>query len=345
MPITDYLELNIAGECFSVYPRHVRLSEKLFHIYPLRGGKGLRSGLKWLHFSRMDGLFLRKRNKDVLLEYGTTDDALAGFLERCSVKSYAVCFFYPSKKRSSDRIYGYALNTSGEPVAYIKIARNLDWGSLQRECGAIGKLDSLGTLPFRYPRCLGCEPFSENSGVAVFSMLPETAKPLAFYEGIWEREIRQIRDSFAMSCRVVPYKDLANELWVREFNKKISSASAFYKAFMETLNEGVEVSWIHGDFVGHNFRKSDGSIWLFDWEEMTESGPVLADEIGFFLCVRRYELGWSLKHVVSEFKRKYLDTPSRVAAIQAIAFLYGRNTCDISMEHAMVEQWGGRQVG
>ena len=338
MATVDYLELNIADECFAVYPRNMRLSEKLFRIYPLRGGICLRRGLKWLHFSRMDDFFLRKRNRAVLLEYGTTDAALIGFIERYFKKPHTVCFFYPSKKRSSDRIYGYALNTFGEPVAYIKIARNLDWGALQHECVAVGKLDSLGTLPFRYPRCLGYEPFTGDSGVAVFSMLPETATPLVFYQGMWEKEIRRIRDSFAISRKVVSYKDLADERWVCDFKKKISPASAFDKAFTETLNEGVEVSWIHGDFAGHNFRKSEGTIWLFDWEEMTEHGPILTDEICFFLCVRRYELGWSLKRVLSEFKRKYLDTPFQTAAIQAIAFLCGRS---ISMGNEMVEQWSG----
>ena len=338
---SDYLELKIAGECFAVYPRHVRLSEKLFCVYPLRGGIHLRRLLKWLHFSGADRYFLQRRNLDVLLEYGMTDAAFAEYLEGGGIKPYAVCFFYPSKKRSSERIYGYALNAAGEPMLYLKIARNLDWGALQRECIAVRKLDSVGVLPFRYPRCLRCDFFSKDSGVAIFSMLPETAKPLFFYEELWEQEIRSLRNSFMFCQRMVSYKELAHELWVCNFKRKISPKSTFHIAFLESVKNGVEVSWVHGDFAGHNFRKSGETIWLFDWEEMTESGPILVDEICFFLCIRRFELGWSMKRVWGEFNQKYLATPHRKAAIQALAFLYGQG---ITMGYEMIQQWEGMSL-
>jgi hypothetical protein len=212
----------------------------------------------------------------------------------------------------------------------------MDWTALQRECAAIGKLDSLGTLPFQYPKCLGDEAFSGKSGGAVFSLLPEDAKPLTFDEGTWEQKIKSIHDSFATSRRVVSYKDIANELWVCDFKKKISPASAFYKAFMETMDKGIEVSWIHGDFSGHNLRTASGAIWIMDWEEMTELGPTLTDEVCYNLSGFHYTFGWSMRRVWTTFKQKYLDAPSRVTAIQAIAFLYGRG---ISMGKEIVECW------
>ena len=66
-------------------------------------------------------------------------------------------------------------------------------------------------------------------------------------------------------------------------------------------------------------------IGVFDWEEITENGPMLTDEIGFYLWFHRYHLSWSLDCVWNDFKNKYLETSFKNAAIQAIAFLYGRN--------------------
>lgn len=330
----DYRKLMIGGECFAVYPVNATICSDLFRTYPLRGGRIVRQALRWSHFLHCDYLFLRRHLEFPLGAYGITQNTLEQLMERAGLRSQTFCFFYPSPVRSRDRIYCYALDRVGNIIAYIKICRGIDRMALKREYSAVKLLDRMNGLMFRYPRCVVHQMLSDVCDGAVFEVLPSDAEALQFSERIWDEEIGAIARSFRSDRRILSRDEMKDEPWFEAFVERGKTWKNFYYEFMDGLDSGIEVSRIHGDFAGHNFRRASGRIWVLDWEEMTEKGPVLADEVCFFLSTRRFDLGWSMEKVGSAFRRLYLETPFRTTAIQAVAYLYGRK---ISMGREIIE--------
>ncbi|NLE06779.1 MAG: hypothetical protein GX638_18535 [Crenarchaeota archaeon] len=112
----------------------------------------------------------------------------------------------------------------------------------------------------------------------------------------------------------------------------------FHADVLAALDSPVSVVRTHGDFLGHNFRRAGDEIWVFDWEEYTDCGPFLVDEIGFFLCVYRYGLNKSVQEVNQLFIENYLRKGGDKCrdAVLALAFLFGAN---IAMAQDIVSLW------
>jgi len=340
----DYLQLNLFNEAFAAYPKGLRLSKDIWKCYPLRGRGRLRRLLRVLNHTCAD-LFLLNSSGMPLIQYGVDGDKFCVWLDGVLRKPYSLCFFWPSPARSTGRLYAYAVDPSGgELLAYLKIAV-----SEQERKALIGEVKSCNLLQnspvrsFCFPRCWAYEAVCESCAVAVFEPLPLDAGQVMFGIDSWNKRIGTCQSEISKGISTVPVLDLVDERWYHQFLTRSDQYASFTKAVMDTFHKGVDVCRTHGDFACHNFRESTNKLWIIDWEEYTERGPCLADEICFFLCVRRYELGWAMDKVYESFKQAYFlrgETVQR-QAIQALAFLFGLK---ISMGHEMVDCWN-RQHG
>jgi hypothetical protein len=320
------MRLRLFAEDFAAYPACFRLSNTVWDSYPMRGGNGLRRLLRLMNHSRTDTLLLR-RSAMPLGWYGIDAESFRRWLDGVIGQPYRLCFFWPSPKRSADRFYAYAVHASGDAVVgYLKFALSDEEGeALQRERRGLAMLEGRGVRTFLYPRCLAQMDLGGGRGVMAFEPLPPDAHVPKFVTNSWDGQISACQRSFATPIVRVPYARIVDERWFRRFQARADPGGAFTKAVLASMRDGIDVCLTHGDFACHNILTSAKCFWIVDWEECTELGPCLADEICFFLCVRRYEMGWSMRRVVAAFRAAYLDRGEPLASrsLQAIAFLFG----------------------
>ncbi|MDD2599382.1 MAG: hypothetical protein PHO37_09170 [Kiritimatiellae bacterium] len=334
-----YLQLNLFNQAFAAYPKGLRLSGDIWQNYPLRGGRRLRFLLRTLNYSCADR-FLLCTSEIPLKRYGFDTESFFAWITEVLHEPCCLCFFWPSPKRSTGRFYAYAVEPSGNQiVAYIKFAiSNNDSEALYREINASKELNEKGTKCFRIPKCLAHTSINNKCLVAVFEPLPPNSKKIKFTLDSWVKVIGLCKNEFSNEIHTVDIAKLGNERWYNSFVERSDVCSPFVTAVKKTFKSGVDVCRTHGDFACHNFMSVKESLWIFDWEEFTEHGPCLADEICFFLCVRRFEMGWPMEKVFYSFICSYLEKGDVVwrRALQALAFLFGLK---ISMGKEMVDYW------
>jgi len=265
---------------------------------------------------------------------------LSTWIEKTVQKKVHLCFFWPSPIRSVSRFYAFAVDLEGLKIcAYLKIAMSeMECEMLSREVNANRRMQEVTCSCFAIPQCLACRRFGLNRSVAIFEPLPSDATSIKFDENSWNSEVLNAKNCFAGDLVRLPPSELHNERWYNIIMSQLAPSTDFARQVLRSFSYGVDVCRTHGDFACHNFRRARKKLWIIDWEEYTEKGPCFADEICFFLCVRRFHLKWRLRKVFSAFSRCYLegDEVRRRRAVQALAFLYGLR---ISLGKEIVDHW------
>ncbi len=335
----SYLKLSLLKDLFVAYPSGFRFSTNIWNCCPLRGGQRLKRVLSVLNHCGADTFFFQTSEMP-LNQYGVDGERFAAWLDEVINQPYCLCFFWPSPNRSIGRFYAYAVNSFGDRiVAYIKFAiADDDIEALHREINASEELKKMSTVCFRVPKCLAHTNIGHGCLAAVFEPLPPDSNRPQFGLESWHNLIGPCKNHFSNDIHSIAVSEVENERWYNRFIMRSDACSPFTKVVLRTFDSGIDVCRTHGDFACHNFRITQETLWIFDWEEFTECGPCLADEVCFFLCVRRFELGWPMEKVFQSFNSFYLQKGGIVfrQAIQSVAFLFGLK---ISMGKEMVDYW------
>lgn len=169
------LELNVFGEKWVSYPIRMRFPKFFYKAYPHRGRGYVAKALYWLNYLHLDAFCLRRAN------------GLDGLED--------VALFWPSKKRSTGRGYGYRVK-DGKVVEYLKFATTDDEKHrLMKEAENVKIVRSIPNRCFEVPRFIGIE---ERDGelFARYEALPSDACGL-IYSNEWMARVEQARKQIA----------------------------------------------------------------------------------------------------------------------------------------------------
>ena len=105
---------------------------------------------------------------------------------------------------------------------------------------------------------------------------------------------------------------------------------------------GLPVRRVHGDLGPHNIIEMADQLRIIDWEESSENGPILTDEIGYYICVTAKSMRRRPKEVLRKFGQLYLLGASheRVRDVMAaLAFRRTVATSDTSDTDVYIMHW------
>ena len=241
-----YNTFSFGGELWVAYPAGLRFPAAFAQCYPFRGRGIVSKVLYSLNRLHIDKVLLRETEMVPFVK------DIAG--------AEGVAFFWPSRKRSSGRFYGYRVK-GNRLYEYWKIGTSdLERIALRREAENVEVACRISGGTFEVPRLLGVK--DENGmTVARYQPLPEDAKSLPL-TAKWMDRVMKARD-------------------------------AIYSA-----------GYQHGDFGWHNLKISGDSLWILDWEEMSDKLPPLTDEISFESMLDYYNLGKPLNEVWKKIEQK-----------------------------------------
>lgn len=148
-----FLELKVRGERWLAYPCGMRFPRSFRSNYPFRG-RGIVA--KILYVTNRVGVdkVLLPTMKDDLLEGMNIDD---------------VAYFWPSRKRSTSRFYGYRVD-GASIMEYLKFGQSdAEKRTLRREAENVSKALAIPNRDFEVPQCVGME---DKSGCFVVRYEP-----------------------------------------------------------------------------------------------------------------------------------------------------------------------------
>lgn len=152
-----FLELRVRGERWLAYPCGMRFPRSFRRNYPFRGRGIVAKILYAINRVGADRLFL-PTVKDDLLEGMNIDD---------------VAYFWPSRKRSVSRFYGYRVD-GASIMEYLKFGQSdAEKRTLQREAENVFKALTIPNRDFEVPQCVGMED-KPGCFVVRYEPLPET---------------------------------------------------------------------------------------------------------------------------------------------------------------------------
>ena len=189
------------------------------------------------------------------------------------------------------------------------------------ELEARAALGGVTEIPFVLPRIHRCG-YSHGVHFLVMEALPRTARPL----GIGARAVRwQFLAALSLGPR---FESRIEQLpWWHDFLANSGEVPELRTELVERSCDRVEVSWAHGDFQRPNIYLDGETRWLVDWEDYTEFGPTLLDEVRFFLGDRARALAKQprlvLRRTASHFGADR-DERSRLQLALALAYLCSR---------------------
>jgi len=138
--------------------------------------------------------------------------------------------------------------------------------------------------------------------------------------------------------RTMSHHDAQQQDWWRRYLARIDQNSSFHRELQRLLKDPLAVCRIHGDLSPHNMMVAGDQVWLFDWEEYSDSAPCRTDEIRFELALRMKQILTNPRQHARAFTEQYgqnRDLRWRDAML-ALAFLHGARVVEAT---ALIEHW------
>lgn len=79
----------------------------------------------------------------------------------------------------------------------------------------------------------------------------------------------------------------------------------WYRRVNDARRHICKAGYMHGDFTWHNFKAVDDKLWIFDWEEMSQGGNSLSDQITLDYGLAYYWRKEPLQSVLLRFRSQY----------------------------------------
>lgn len=204
------------------------------------------------------------------------------------------------------RVYVYLLSTGGQPIGFCKVSfDDHNDECLCREVRALYDLNAQHLTKCNIPIVL-VNGFWQGHKYIIESPLKMNAWPLY---SIPEAYPRSCAEEFGGSPRMVAPSKVESFSWWRCLTE---IAQDSFKPFLGRLSDliyscsGLLVRRVHGDFGPHNFITQNNQLWVLDWEESSDNGPALTDQIGYYLSVNAKAVRRRPRAVLRNFAVRYL---------------------------------------
>lgn len=257
--------------------------------------------------------------------------------EHCKDPSANGVVFWPPQ-RDRGRIYVHLFGRDLKPIGFAKIsldARNDR--CLRREAQSLRELQSRGLKKCHIPEVLSLGQIDGHTYL-IIEPIPETARPI---ESRTAATLAQCMAEYSGTPRRAPAAELPQLRWWIDYEHSLrDDCSAFAGELRSLLDHGVDLCRVHGDFGTGNIVRDDRQLWIFDWEQSRPDGPVLADEVGFFLATNFARNLADPRLALQLFEDRFLRdvTPQRRADVMlALAFRQGLGVQDAKL---LLRHWG-----
>lgn len=222
-------------------------------------------------------------------------------------RTYGILMWPPQRDRK--RVFVHLLAADGRSVGFAKVAFDeLNHQALTQEAQALRALATQGLRICRVPLVLATGRFQDSSFL-ITEATPPSARPLS-------PKVRRFPSEWVMDYggpkRVIGYEELIHLPWWTRCRASLERfAPSALRRVRDSMNEGIEVCRIHGDFTRANIVVDDGEPWIFDWEWSCPDGPSMTDEISYFMSRRAVRTNRDLRNIVYQFRHVFAGTASR----------------------------------
>ena len=269
--------------------------------------------------------FLSSRVQNPVINHQDFD--FSSWLEAIEVKLdtpglMAALFWPPQVERG--RIYVHLFDSNNTPIGFAKISfSDSDDDSLANEAQRLQAFADSGLNSFQVPRVIDFQPgSSDQHAVLLVEPIPTDAKPL---KAQFSSFPTQCIDEIHSQHSTLGNTEHESHSWWKHY---LQHRDSFNPKFVEELNDAqIKQSpccRVHGDFGIPNIVKNPtGELWVFDWEECCDSGPILTDELSFYWSVHRLKSLSDRQLFLARFKEHFLsndDPQHRTNLMLAIAF-------------------------
>ena len=142
--------------------------------------------------------------------------------------------------------------------------------------------------------------------------------------------------------RLASADEVKSFFWWRRLEE---TSPCYVKLFLSELFDlicscsGLPVRLVHGDFGPHNVFKVADQLVIVDWEESSVNGPILTDEIGYYMSVNAKALRRKPKVILRSFGLSYLRGASSKKIRDIMAALAFRRTVITSDTDIYIKHW------
>jgi hypothetical protein len=251
----------------------------------------------------------------------------------------ATCVVFWPPQRDRGRIYVHVFGSEFRPIGFAKIS--FDESNdvrLDREERMLRDLAGGGLRTFRVPRVLSSgRTGTDGHASLVMEPIPESARPLPRVEGAYPaRCVAEL----AAETRRLSAAEIRRTSWWAEYESLLGDEHAAFAADLsERLVDGGSVCRTHGDFGTTNIVRDGDSLWIFDWEESHQEGPVLTDEISFYLGVNRPRSSTDPGSLIARFRERFLGDGSPIRRVDVMLALAFRYTVNARPAGLLISNW------
>lgn len=250
----------------------------------------------------------------------------------------AAVFWPPQVDRG--RVYVHLLNTDNQPIGYAKISfDDHNDACLESESKALGSIEGSKPKSFRVPKILDFQPTTDNRhAVLIIESIPVDAVPLDASMSCYPAQC--VGEIGAEHSPIGPGGHEAFSWWQNYLNLTESLDSSFVDELAQASSDNTTCCQTHGDFwITNMVKEPNGDLWIFDWEECCQDGPILADEISYFLGVHRPSSQPEFDSLVAEFQERFLDESPPQRRIDVMLALAYRSTVNARKADLIISRW------
>ncbi len=255
------------------------------------------------------------------------------------VADISVAVFWPPQA-DRNRVYVHVLNSNQEPIGFAKISfDDHNDKCLDNEAQLLKHMTSTKYANMRVPEIINYQPASTSThAVLLLEPIPADASPLepnlASFPADCVKAIAGAHHNMVNGgCSALSW-------WPAYLERSEMINQGFSRELSEANTEEAHLCRTHGDFTIANLvRDLSDDLWVFDWEESCPDGPVLADEMSYFLDVNRPHTDSDHQTLITQFREHYLienDSKRRVDVMLALAF---RITVHESDAELIISRW------
>ena len=175
------------------------------------------------------------------------------------------------------RIYVHLLDASGNRRAFAKLSLDpLNSRLIDNERRALERLRNAQLQRTKVPAVIACGALEDKAWL-IMQPTPADARPLGAHGTVdLSENIRELGGPVQRR----EFSAVQGEWWWERF----TTASAVPRRFVDRAHHaaasGIDVCRVHGDLNHTNLLLQRDNLWMLDWEQSSEHGPVLTD----FIC-------------------------------------------------------------
>lgn len=242
-------------------------------------------------------------------------------------------------QRNRGRVYVHLLDADGRPIGFSKVSFDeSNDEQLRIEASRLRSLSASRLKTCHVPEVL-IEGFWQGRRYVVEEPLPDEARPLPATPSLYPRSCV---DEWGGRIRMAKPEEVESFAWWRRVSEVgTGSSRAFFEELKRLikLEPGLPVRQVHGDLGPANLASVDGRLWVLDWEESTDDGPELVDEIGYDLGVHAQALKRRPEKELRRFFARYLLGASPEKRRDIMAALAFRKAIAPSNVDVYIRNW------